>query len=206
MEKTPKLSHYLKDEQSIKTRTALFNKYVYPYKNLIYHLCIKHTGQPDHILDNYNEVLINFFKYVSSYNPQRSIRTWIYAVTTRCLFEIENKRNRFKRTGDVGVLDLEQIAENVIDESTRSANYISPDNYRELFSDDILSALDELKPKYREALLLQLSGYSLDEITEILYKNESLKRPNIETTKSRIFLAKKQLRELLTKDGERKNK
>lgn len=204
MEKSTELSNYLTDEASIEKRTALFNKYVYPYRNLIYHICIKNTGSQDYIRDNYNEVLINFYKYVSSYNPQLSIKTWIYAVATRCIFCIENKRNRFQRTGDVGAIDLDQIAESVLDEDDQTANHISLDNYRELFSDDVLSALESLKPTYREALILQLAGYKLEEITKILHEKGSLKSANVETTKSRIFLAKKQLRELLTRDGKRK--
>ena len=69
MDKASEISNYLTDEASIEKRTALFNKYVYPYRNLIYHICIKNTGNQDNIRDNYNEVLINFYKYVSSYNP-----------------------------------------------------------------------------------------------------------------------------------------
>lgn len=204
MDKSSELSNYLTDEASIEKRTALFNKYVYPYRNLIYHICIKNTENQDNIRDNYNEVLINFYKYVSSYNPHLSIKTWIYAVASRCIFCIENKRNRFQRTGDVGVIDLDQIVDSVLDEDGQTANHISLDNYRELFSDDVLSALESLKPTYREALILQLAGYKLEEITKILHEKGSLKTANVETTKSRIFLAKKQLRELLTRDGKRK--
>ena len=204
MDKSSEISNYLTDEASIEKRTALFNKYVYPYRNLIYHICIIKTLLLDNIRDNYNEVLINFYKYVSSYNPQLSIKTWIYAVATRCLFCIENKRNRFQRTGDVGAIDLDQIADSVLDEDDQTANHISLDNYRELFSDDVLSTLESLKPTYREALILQLAGYKLEEITKILHEKGSLKSANVETTKSRIFLAKKQLRELLTRDGKRK--
>ena len=203
MEQT-ECSNYLTDEKSIKTRTALFNKYVYPHRNLIYHICIKNTNLEDNIQDNYNEVLLNFFKYVSSYNPERPIKTWIYAVASRCIFELEIKRNQFKRTGEVGAIDIEEMADKLIDDYEINANHIGTDNYRELFSDEILSALEEIKPMYRFPLLLQISGYKLDEITNIMYKSKLLKTPNVETTKSRIFLAKKQLRELLTRDGKRK--
>lgn len=203
MEQT-ECSNYLTDEKSIKTRTALFNKYVYPHRNLIYHICIKNTNLEDNIQDNYNEVLLNFFKYVSSYNPERPIKTWIYAVASRCIFELESKRNQFKRTGEVGAIDIEEMADKLIDDYEINANHIGTDNYRELFSDEILSALEEIKPMYRFPLLLQISGYKLDEITNIMYKSKLLKTPNVETTKSRIFLAKKQLRELLTRDGKRK--
>lgn len=191
-------SPYLTDEESVRTRTALFHKYVYPYRNLIYHICIKHTRDKENIDDNYNEVLINFFRYVSSYDPKREVKTWIYAITVRMLADLERKNSRFTREGDVGAMRMEQLPDKP------STVEVTPENYRELFSDEILEALEQIGRNYREALLLQMGGYKLEEIMEILYQRGCLKTRNLETTKSRIFLAKKKLKERLTRDGKRK--
>ena len=78
------------------------------------------------------------------------------------------------------------------------------ENYREFYNDDILSALDSLKPIYREALLLQQAGYKLEEIVEISYRNGNMKSRSLDTMKSRIFLAKQQMRKLITPDGEKR--
>ena len=78
------------------------------------------------------------------------------------------------------------------------------ENYREFYSDDILSALASLKPIYREALLLQQAGYKLEEIVEISYRNGNMKSRSLDTMKSRIFLAKQQMRKLITPDGEKR--
>lgn len=200
----PDKSAYLQDEESIRTRTALFNKYVYPYRNLIYHICIKHTRDNDNIPDNYNEVLINFFKYVASYDPKREVKTWIYAVTVRMLADLENKNNRYLRQGDVGATDMEQLAGEDWADDEFSTVDVTLENFRDLYGDEVLGALEQIGPMYRDALLLQVAGYKLEEIMEILYNNGSLKTRNLETTKSRIFLAKKKLKELLTRDGKRK--
>ncbi|WP_417186945.1 RNA polymerase sigma factor [Bacteroides sp.] len=191
-------SAYLTDDESIRTRTALFNKYVYPYRNLIYHLCIKNTRDHHNIADNYNEVLINFFRYVSSYDPRREVKTWIYAVTVRMLADLERKNNRFTREGSLGAMNMEQLA----DESRQPD--VTLENYRDLLGDEVLEALEKVGRIYREPLLLQVAGYKLDEIMEILYQRGNLKTRNLETTKSRIFLAKKKLKEMLTRDGKRK--
>lgn len=191
-------SAYLTDEESIRTRTALFHKYVYPYRNLIYHICIKNTRDNDNIADNYNEVLINFFRYVGSYDPRREVKTWLYAVTVRMLADLEKKNNKFLREGDVGAMNMEQIADEPC------AADVSVDNYRDLFGDEVLEALEKIGRMYREPLLLQVAGYKLEEIMEILYQRGCLKTKNLETTKSRIFLAKKKLKEMITRDGKRK--
>lgn len=197
--------NYLTDSNSIEKRTQLFYQYVYPYKNLIFHICIKHTASYEDVRDNYNEVLVNFYKYVDTYDTSKAIKTWIYAVTVRLVYDLETKRKRFQRTGDIGNIPIEQIvSDELLDEDGLSANAMTLENYQALYSDEVLSALDRIRSMYREPFLLQVAGYSLDEITEILYQQGSIKNANIETTKSRIFLAKKRLRELLTRDGKRK--
>ena len=77
------------------------------------------------------------------------------------------------------------------------------DNYRELYNDEILSVLDEMKPIHRDAFLLQEAGYSLKEIVEIEHRKGTLKSKNIETVKSRLFLARQYLKKHLTRDGKR---
>jgi DNA-directed RNA polymerase specialized sigma24 family protein len=79
------------------------------------------------------------------------------------------------------------------------------DNYREFYNDDILRAIDSLSPIYREALLLQQAGYKLEEIMEIVHRNGSLKNPNLETVKSRLFLAKLKMRQMIDRDGNSKD-
>lgn len=83
-------------------------------------------------------------------------------------------------------------------------NAMGMENYREFCNDDILNALDSLKPIYREALLLQQAGYKLEEIVEISYRNGNMKSRSLDTMKSRIFLAKQQMRKHITPDGEKR--
>lgn len=196
-------SSYLYNEESIQTRTALFYQYVYPYRNLIYHICIKYTRDRENIADNYNEVLINFFRYVGSYDPKREVKTWIYAVAVRMLADLERKNARFWREGDIGATNMEQLSQES-DGKDFSMEDVTLDNYRDLYSDEVLEALEEIGPMYRHALLLQVAGYKLEEICDMLYAMGNLKSRNLETTKSRLFLAKKKLKELITRDGKRK--
>lgn len=187
-------------EASADIRTELFNRYVLPHKNLIYALCIRYTFRREDIADNYNEVLVNFYRYIHTYNPERSIQTWLHIVTKRFVYDL-NLRRRLPTTDDVSIYDLPA---GVLSGEDTHTNSMGMDNYREFYNDDILRALGQLKPIYREALLLQQAGYKLHEIMEITFRNGTLKSRNIETVKSRLFLAKQQLRELITRDGEHK--
>lgn len=163
-------------------------------------MCIQFTWNREDIEDNYSEALVNFFRYIESYDPQRPLKTWIYAVTKRLLADL-NCRNQNRLPSNENV-DVQDIAGWISEEEEAGENCMGIDNYEEYYNDAILAALDQLKPAYREALLLQQAGYKLGEIMEIAYRNGSLKNRNIETVKSRLFLAKSQMRKLLTRDGE----
>ena len=163
-------------------------------------MCIQFTWNQEDVEDNYSEALVNFYRYIDSYDPARPVKTWIYAVTKRLLADL-NSRNQNRLPSNDNI-DIQDIAGCIPDTGEPGENYMGMDNYREHYNDAILSALDRLKPAYREALLLQQAGYKLGEIVEIAYRNGSLKNRNIETVKSRLFLAKSQMRKLLTRDGD----
>ena len=189
-------------EVLLRKRTELFNRYVLPHTKLVYKLCIKYSYLKNEVEDNYNEVLINFFRYIETYDHSRSIQTWLHIVTKRFVHDLNIRGNAIKRSDDI---DVSEIAGSVFGEVTGSENCMGMDNYRQFYSDAVLAALDSLKPVYREALLLQQAGYKLSEIVEISYRNGNLKMKNVETVKSRLFLAKQQMRQRITRNGEKRN-
>jgi len=189
------------DPKVIELRTKLFNKYVVPYYNMIYKLCIKYSFSPKNVQENYIEVLANFYRFIPTYDTTRSIKTWLHIVTKRHILELEKKRGR------KGILDNTYNLDNSKSEAATDnipANAMQLENYREYYSDDVLQVLDMMKPIHKYSLLLQEVGYSLKEITQIEYEKGMLPSRNIETVKSRLFFAHKFLKKNLTRDGERK--
>ena len=147
-------------------------------------------------------MLINFYRRIETYDPSRSIHTWLHIVTKRQIAELERRRARHNnRNDDHDIEDYSNCTQYV---SKPSANIMGVDNYRELYCDDILTVLDSMKPIHKDALLLQEAGYSLKEIAEIEYNKGTLKSRNIETVKSRLFLARQYFKKHLTRDGKRK--
>ena len=101
-------------------------------------------------------------------------------------------------------MSVSSLVSSLTDEDEGHGNALGVGNYRDFYNDDILAALDALKPIYREALILQQAGYKLEEIVEISHRNGNLKSRSMDTMKSRIFLAKQQMRKLITPDGEKR--
>jgi len=193
-------------DETAARRKALFDQYVMPYDRMIYKLCMRYTFNPDDTRENYWEVLTNMYKYIETYDPNRPIRTWLHIVTKRCVYELDQRRQRhIERRNRDNDIEIYESAEEFADvEATENCDIVDISNYKELYDDDILYALEQLKPSYRRALLLQQAGYKLKEIAEIEHKNGALDSCNIETVKSRLFLARQQLQQLLTRNGKRR--
>lgn len=190
------------DPEVVRRRTDLFEKYVTPYYNMIYKLVMKYSYHPANVQENYNEVLVNLFRGIDTYDPSRSIKTWLHIVTKRHVYELERRRLRDdNRNNDH---DIDTFEDEVPASSKPSSNLMGVDNYRDFYSDEILEVLDMMKPIHRDALILQEAGYSLKEIADIEFHKGTLKSHNIETVKSRLYLARQFMKKHLTRDGKRK--
>ncbi|MFR9506119.1 MAG: RNA polymerase sigma factor, partial [Rikenellaceae bacterium] len=126
--------------------------------------------------------------------------TWIYAVSQRYIFDLNRRKKSISKSDNVNI----ELVEDALSDEDNGGNFMGVENYREHYNDAILSALDQLAPIHKEALLLQQAGYKVDEIVEISYQNGNLKSKNCDTIKSRIFLAKKGMQKLITRDGDAK--
>lgn len=191
------------DPATVRRRNELFDKYITPYYNMIYKLTMEYSWNSDHVEENYNEVLVNLYRGIETYDPNRSIRTWIHIVTKRHVIELEKKRARGNNKDQDK--DIENYEEIVAAPDKPGAGLMGVENYREFYSDEILEVLDSMKSIHRDALILQEAGYSLKEIADIEYEKGTLKSHNIETVKSRLFLARQYMKKYLTRDGKRKN-
>ena len=185
------------DPESIQRRTELFIKNIIPHKGMIFDICIQYTGRKQHIEDNYSDVLVTLFRYIESYNPRRSIKSWIYMSAVRQILDTNERIGRTPYNNNVSV---ESILSDATPENV-SCNCLGMDNYQDHYSDDILEALDRLPAIHKEVLLLQQAGYKVSEIVEITFQNGSLKYKSTETIKSRLFLAKRAMQRLITAKG-----
>ncbi len=187
------------DEEVTARKTKLFKELIEPNLNMVYKLCLQYSRCSDYVQDNYTEVLANFYKYIESYDEKRSVLTWIHIVTKRYVFNADAKREENLPYS----LDTSM---QIIDNGHNECNFLTPDNYAQFYSDDVLNAIESLGEVYKRTLMLQMAGYKLTEIVEITHKEGILKTKNIETVKSRLFLARSQLKKLLNRDGTRKVK
>lgn len=195
MKQTAKPFNKILKEEDLKKKNELFYTYIDPNRRLVKYLCWKYSCSRQEIEDNYIEALTNLYKYINTYDPTKSIETWIHISTKRLIYELNYKYQKFKRDNNQ---DINKIVDTHTTLNHMSEKEVSIENYRSFYSDRTLNALDQLNPKYKEAFLLSQTGYSLKEIVEITHKNGTLKNPNVQTVKSRIHLARIRLQILLS--------
>lgn len=169
---------------------------------MIYKLCMQYSASRETVQENYTLVLTNLYRGVETYNPNMEIKTWIHICTKRHVFEQEKRRYRQASLKDYDS-DISNV-ENVLDEDSPTSGVMDQHNYRQYYNDDILAALDKLNPIHRDALILQQAGYSVAEIAEIEYQKGRLSSRNIDTVKSRLFIARETLKKVLNRNGTRK--
>lgn len=175
-----------------KRKDELFKKYVIPNYEFVSWLCRHYTLSRQDVDDNLNDVLINIYRYIETYDESRDIRKWLSAVTKRRVLSNERKKKMHN--------DFFPLVESVCDDSRYMGNEsYSEDN--EGYSDVVVKALESLPEIHRKTFMMQISGMSLKEIASELQKCGDLKSGNISSVSARIFTAKKMLRKYMEKNG-----
>lgn len=180
-----------------RVNNELFEKYILPNYDMVLTLTRKYTDRPENVDENFAIVLTEFYKYIQSYNSEKPLKTWIHICTKRCCQE-QNKR-RFDQ--DSKYSDNDPYSSSVAREHIMQTGAFTTHDMSHGLSDEIVTALRMIQPHKLSAFILQVQGYSIKEITEIEFMRGHLKRKNEENVKSRIFQARKELRELLNRDG-----
>lgn len=177
---------------------ALFQKYIAPNMASIRLLTARYTDRHQDIEDNYNYVLAQMYAYIYSYDPGKSLDTWIHIVTKRACFHQNAKRSQYLSIQT----DLEFCTQDVLHQHG-TANMVDAgfgalaDNV----SDIVYDALMQLDPLKLSPFLLYVQGVGIRDITKMEWRAGHLEKKSEEVIKSRIYWAKKQLQYILTRNG-----
>lgn len=174
----------LKDKQVVRKclqgdRNA-FSELVEKYQVLLYQLIFGMVHNKDDADELTQAVFVKVYEKLDQFNSKYKFFSWIYRIT------VNETLNYIKKKKPQDALEAVHI-------STGE----QPDDF---FADDqrqilIRGALDELSPDYRIVMILKhFQEFSYREISEVLGIPEK-------TVKSRLFSARQNFREILTKKG-----
>lgn len=179
-------------------RERRFHELIDPHFEFIRNLVSYYTDHPQFVDENYNTLLFDFYRYIHTYNGDKPLKTWLHSVVRNNVGTIN--KERAKEAAKIADAEF-----NPIEKSRKPDNTMDLENglltLADSISDEVYSALLSLPPLRLSAFVLQIQGYSIEEITKIEFERGHLNKCSDDIIKNRIFWAKKGLREILISYG-----
>ncbi len=154
------------------------------YLGMVYNLALRMSGSPEQAEDLTQEIFIRVYRHLARFNGRSSLKTWTYRVA------VNHCRSKLGRK----VWPTQPLAE---ENQGQGAHLVDGRRGPEdkVLAIDAASrvglALKQLKPKFREAVVLRdLEGLTYEEIADIL-------KIRIGTVRSRIARGRDRLRHIL---------
>ena len=167
---------------------ALWEKYITPaMMRYIRYRCFQLGGRSDRE-DIYQETLMMVYKNIHTYNPEYPLIPWLKKAGTFAAYWYAKKYRKLNLLREFELSHEPQARE-------RKEVTLSQENYRDHFSDPIVTVLDKLSEYARRIFLLYLNGYSHPEISLMVpMKNFTRKGVSTVPFKSSVYLTKQHIR------------
>ena len=161
-----------------------FEEVYHRFAQMVFNLTYRMSGTVEEAEDLAQEVFLRIHRHLGRFNGRSALKTWVYRVTlNHCRSKLGRKR-----------YPTQPLAEENDGEGARLVDEARSPEDQVLARDtgrQVTQALRELKPVFREAVVLRdLQGLSYDEIAEIL-------KVRIGTVRSRIARGRDRLRIVL---------
>ncbi|MFD2674309.1 RNA polymerase sigma factor [Gulosibacter bifidus] len=154
-----------------------FNELLTPYRNRLFAVCIRTTGNRADAEDALQNALIAIWQNLPKFRGEASISTWAFRIATNASLALLRKRRE---------ITVDDEAEYVFEES--DGTDFAEDH---AVKDRVQSALKTLSEDFRVALVLREFGdYTYEQIAEY-------QQVPVQTVRSRLNRARKQLKAAL---------
>jgi RNA polymerase sigma factor (sigma-70 family) len=158
-----------------------WDEIVAEHSTRVYRLAYRLTGNPHDAEDLTQEVFVRVFRSLSSYTPG-TFEGWLHRITTNLFLDQARRKSKIR---------FDALADDA--DARIPSRSAAPDTevIDGVFDDDVESALAELPPDFRAAVVLcDIEGLSYEEIADVL----GLK---LGTVRSRIHRGRTMLRKAL---------
>ncbi len=184
-----------------RVNNKLFEEIVLPKYDYVLSIVRKYTDRSENVDENFAIVLTELYKYIQSYDPSKKLDTWLHICAKRTCQEQNFKR--YKQESKFS--DNDPFSSQVAREHIMQPGVFSTRDMSDCLPDEMVCAMRMIQPHKLSAFILQVQGFTIKEIAEIEYMRGHLDKKNEGKVKSRIFQARKELKELLNRDGTSKS-
>ena len=154
----------------------ILTEYVTENKEKFYRMAFQYVKNEEQALDIVQDAIIKALTNLHKLKNEEYIKTWFYRILiNECLQAI--KKNKKENVFNIDEYNISTKDENIVEMI------------------DLYTAIDKLNPKLRTVIVLRFfESMSLEEISKIT-------KVNINTTKSRLYKAIKELKILIRKEN-----
>lgn len=175
-------------EKCLEGELSQYNEIVDRYENMVFNLAYRIMKNREDAEDVTQEVFINAFNHLASYNSKYKLSTWLLKITkNQSLYRLRGMKNQPKASEDLELLSAQneqEMPQSVLANPEAEAQ-------RSEFKEVVLEILSTMPDKYRLTLMLRhMMERSYQDIADIL-------EMNLGTVKTNIHLGRKLLREKL---------
>lgn len=163
---------------------AAYRDIVDKYQDRIFRVCYAHLGQREEAEDAVQEVFLRAYKSLHRFKLEKRFVNWLYAIA------INHLKTRYSR-----ILKFQEKQDRLFNEPDPPDETPERVAERQMLKQSVQQAIRSLPPKLKQPVTLYyLEELDVQDIASIL----GIGRENV---KSRLFRARKKLRQLLEKDA-----
>ncbi len=171
-----------------------FDKIVLKYKDMVFNVCMKMVRNYDDALDVSQDVFISLYRNLKSFRGEALLSTYLYRI---CMNMCKNRLRARSRLRRKEPYSLDEPVMTDAGPVARQVDSGSPTPREEMAGKErqhmVREALDELKPEYKEILVLkEFERLKYTDIAAVL-------SIDIGTVKSRLSRAREELKQKLKK-------
>lgn len=153
----------------------LFSEMLAKNKDKLYRICALYSDQEE-AKDLFQEVLLNIWRALPSFQNKSSINTWVFRITInvclRCKYSIDRKKKMFVKLEGISLANV----------SDSASNYTQDSSYAELYS-----CIRRLEDIDKSIVLLYLEELSYKEIAATTGLSENHVAVKIKRIKEKLF-------------------
>ncbi len=163
----------------ISGEVSSFEELIDRYQKKIYYMVLRMVGESETAKDLTQDIFVRVYEKLGTFKPEYRFFSWIYRITMNETITWSKRNPRFE--------SLERAGDLVADDHSYAL--------KERGSELLNFGLQSLQPDYRMLLVMKYyGGLSYEDIA-------SVSEISVEKVRSRLFIAREQLRKILIQKG-----
>ncbi len=145
-----------------------FEASIQPYMDLLYHMGLRFTRNPDDAADLVQDTILRAFRFYYQFQKGTNLRAWLLKILRNTF--INQYRKKVSEPRKVGYDEIEPYFERVAkNNSSEMLRAVQNDIFGKMLGDEVVEALEKIPEEFRTAVILcDLEELSYQEISEIM--------------------------------------